>query len=364
LPISPKDACITLNRINRARDTCLVENKKVYNYLTTMNKLLLFLEEIGTRIIEDGYSISREEAERIGQIDSGDALLLFHYAKRIRERLRGDTVGLCSIVNAKSGACSEDCAFCSQSARFKTSAPVFPLLAPEEALKTAHQAVADGAKAFGVVISGKGIKNEKELRHIGEIVKAIKQNTPLDVHASVGIASWEQLEYLRDCGVTMLHHNLETSERFFPSICSTHSYRERIETLRTARECGLKLCSGGIFGLGETLADRIDMAFALRELDVDAVPLNFLCAIAGTPMEKQTPLSPIEILMIIALYRFILPRKEIKICGGRETNLRDLQGMIFFAGADGMMIGNYLTTAGREPMLDWQLMRDLHLNYE
>lgn len=326
--------------------------------------LIQFLETIASQIIDDGYSLSKEEAERIGRIDARDALLLFHYAKRIREHFRGDTVSLCSIVNAKSGACPEDCAFCSQSARAKTGAPVYPLVEPEEAVKTARQAAADGAKALGVVVSGKGIRNEKELADIGEIVKTIRRDVNIGVHASVGIVNRRQVEYLRDCGVTMLHHNLETSERFFPAICSTHSYRERVETLRIARECGLKLCSGGIFGLGETLADRIEMAFALRDLDVDAVPMNFLCAIAGTPLEKQTPLSPIGILMIVALYRFILPRKELKICGGRETNLRDLQGMIFFAGTDGMMIGNYLTTAGREPMLDWQLMRDVNLNWE
>lgn len=326
--------------------------------------LTVFLEEITRKIIEENYLLAREEAERIGNIDVSDALLLFYYANRIRTHFRGDRVGLCSIVNAKSGACSEDCAFCAQSARFKTAAPVYSLIDPQEAVKVARQAFADGARSFGVVISGKGIKTDKELKGIGEMVKTIRREVDIDVHASVGIVSREQIEYLRECGVTVLHHNLETSERYFPSICSTHTYQERVETIRLARECGLKQCSGGIFGMGETLEDRIDMAFALRDLGVNVVPMNFLTAIEGTPLAKQTPLTPIEILMIVALYRFILPEKELKLCGGRETNLRDMQGMIFFAGADSMMIGHYLTTAGRDPALDWQLMRDMNLRWD
>lgn len=325
--------------------------------------LTSFLEDITRRILEEDYEIGREEARRIGQVEESDALLLFHYARKIRERFRGNRIGLCSIVNAKSGACSEDCGFCSQSVHFKTAAPVYSLIAPEKAVETARQAAADGAKSFGVVISGRGIRNEKELRGIGEIVKTIRREVDIDVHASVGIVTREQIEYLRDCGVTVLHHNLETSERFFPSICTTHTYQDRVNTIEAARGCGMKICAGGIFGMGETLEDRIDMAFTLRELDADVVPLNFLCAIEGTPLAGKAPLPPVQILSIIALYRFILPHKELKVCGGRETNLRDLQGMIFFAGADSMMIGNYLTTAGREPELDWQLMRDLNLKW-
>jgi biotin synthase len=266
-------------------------------------------------------------------------------------------------VNAKSGACSEDCGFCSQSVHFKTKAPAYALIEPSEVVKAARQALEDGAQAFSVVISGKGIKNDQELNAIGEIVKTVRREVGIDVHASVGIVTKEQIEYLKACGVTMLHHNLETSERYFPSICTTHSYRERIQTIQTARECGMRLCAGGIFGLGEDLRDRIDMAFELRKLGVSVIPMNFLCAIEGTPLAGQSPLPPMEILSIISLYRFILPDKEIKICGGRDANLRDLQSMIFLAGADSMMIGNYLTTAGREPERDWQMMRDLHLQW-
>lgn len=322
-----------------------------------------FLHGLTQKICEEHYALTREEAMRVARIPQDDAMILFHHAKKIRERFRGKTVGLCAIVNAKSGACPEDCTFCAQSAHYKTASPVYSLMDPEEVLKYARQAEKDGAEHFGVVISGKGIKDDKELFAIGEIVKRLKQEIRLEVHASVGIVTRRQLEYLRDCGVTMINHNLETSERYYPEICTTHTFQERIETIKSAKECGLKTCVGGIFGLGETLDDRVDMAFAIRELDIDTVPLNFLHAIDGTPLGKQVPLSPIVILMTIALYRFILPQKEIKICGGREVNLRDLQSMIFFAGADSMMIGNYLTTAGREPELDWQMIRDLEMNW-
>ncbi|HOJ62064.1 MAG TPA: biotin synthase BioB [bacterium] len=325
--------------------------------------LPVFLDDLTRRILEEGHETTRGEAARLAAIDKRDAMLLFHYAKRLRERFRGDTVSLCSIVNAKSGACPEDCSFCAQSAHFQTAAPVYGLMKPGEVLQTARLAERDGAESFGVVISGRGIKNDKELQALGEIVKTLKREVNLDIHASVGICTREQLQYLRECGVTMINHNLETSERFYPSICTTHTFQDRVETIRTARACGLNLCVGGIFGMGETWDDRIDMAFTLRELDVDTVPLNFLHRIQGTPLETREPLAPLTILSIIALFRFILPRKEIKICGGRESNLRDLQSLIFLAGADSMMIGNYLTTAGREPELDWKMMDDLELTW-
>ncbi|MGC9328043.1 MAG: biotin synthase BioB, partial [Candidatus Hinthialibacter sp.] len=265
----------------------------------------VFLEAVTRRIIENDYRISREEAMRIGSIDLNDALLLFHYANQIREHYHGGRIYLCSIVNAKSGACSEDCAFCSQSAHFPTKSPAYALMQPDEVVQAARRALKDGAQGFSIVISGKGIQNKKELLAIGEIVKTVIREVGIDVHASVGVVAKEQIEYLKSCGVTMLHHNLETSERFFPSICTTHSYQERTATIRAARECGMRVCAGGIFGMGEDLRDRIDMAFELRELGVSAVPMNFLCPIKGTPLAGQAPLPPLEILSIISLYRFI-----------------------------------------------------------
>lgn len=322
-----------------------------------------FLEELTSLILLKHHAVTRSEAERIGTIDRDDALLLFHYSSKLRKHFRGDKVELCSIVNAKSGACPEDCAFCAQSAHFKTASPQYDFMKTDAIVKVARQAKADGATAFGIVISGRGIESDDELKHIGEAVKAVKRETSLDVHASVGILDADEITYLRDCGVTTIHHNLETSERHFPSICTTHGYEDRLKTVRLLKSCGMKLCAGGIFGLGETLTDRIDMAFALRDLDADTIPMNFLHPVDGTPLEGSPSILPMTALITIAMYRFILPSKEIKICGGRETNLRDLQCMIFFAGADSMMIGNYLTTAGREPELDWQMMRDLELTW-
>ncbi|MBI1388674.1 MAG: biotin synthase BioB [bacterium] len=326
--------------------------------------MAVFLQDLRDRIINEGYRINRIEAERIAHVPEQESMLLFHYAQQLRKHFRGDVVGLCAIVNAKSGACSEDCAFCAQSAHFETGSPVYALISPEEAVERAKVAKNDGAKAFGIVISGLGIKRDGELKRIGEIVKRIRREVDIEVHGSFGVLDREKVEYLRHCGVSMIHHNLETSERHFANICTTHTYQDRVETIRAAASCGMPVCGGGIFGMGETLEDRVDMAFELRGLGVSVTPMNFLHAIDGTPLEKQTPMTPIECLMTVALFRFIMPDKEIKVCGGRESNLRDLQSMIFFAGADSMMIGNYLTTAGREPELDYQMMRDLGLRWE
>lgn len=322
-----------------------------------------FLSSITNRILDDGIGVTRDEAESIAFISKDDAMQLFHYAGKLRKHFRSDCISLCSIVNAKSGNCSEDCGFCAQSAHFKTAAPTYELMSPEEVVKAAKQAQADGAESFGIVISGYGIKKEKEKLAVGEMVKAIKREVDIEVHGSFGILEQDVVDYLVECGVTQINHNLETSERMYPQICTTHTFENRINTLKNIRNSGIKLCSGGIFGMGETTADRIDMAFTLRELDVETVPMNFLHRIDGTPLKSTVPLDPMECLLIISLYRFILPKVELKICGGRETNLRDLQSMIFFAGADSMMVGNYLTTAGREPEADWQMMKDLGMSW-
>lgn len=331
---------------------------------TTESSIPVFLETLVNRIIDDAYRIDRDEARRIADIPSHDSMMLFHFAQRLRKHFRGDKVGLCAIVNAKSGACSEDCGFCAQSAHFKTESPVYALMEPDEVVERAKVAKRDGARAFGIVISGLGIKRDKEREQIGAIVRRVREEVDIEVHGSFGVLDRETIQYLRECGVSMIHHNLETSERHFSNICTTHTYQDRLETIRAVKDCGMPSCAGGIFGMGEAWQDRIDMAFELRGLDVDVVPLNFLHAIDGTPLENIGELEPMECLRIVALYRFIMPEKEIKVCGGRESQLRDLQSMIFFAGADSMMIGNYLTTAGRETELDYQLMRDLGLQWQ
>lgn len=340
-------------------DSALLDDVQVYHN----EDLNTFLSRITNRILDTGEGVTREEAARIASIKLEDAMQLFHYAGKLRKHFRSDVISMCSIVNAKSGNCSEDCGFCAQSAHFKTQAPTYEMMSPEEVVAVAKQAKADGAESFGIVISGYGIKKEKEKLAVGEMVKAIKREVDIEVHGSFGILEQDVVDYLVECGVTQINHNLETSERMYPEICTTHTFENRIDTLKNIRNSGIKLCSGGIFGMGETPADRIDMAFTLRELDVETAPLNFLHRIDGTPLKNAETLEPMECLMIISLYRFILPKVELKVCGGRETNLRDLQSMIFFAGADSMMVGNYLTTAGREPEADWQMMKDLGLKW-
>ncbi len=189
----------------------------------------------------------------------------------------------------------------------------------------------------------------------------IAEQTSISRCASLGNLTPDMIRQLKEAGLTRYHHNLETSENFFPHVCSTHSYQERLDTVRLIKRAGLELCCGGIFGLGEDMGDRLELAFTLRELGADSVPLNFLTPISGTPLEAQLPLIPREILKIIALYRFILPDKDIKVCGGREANLRDLQSWIYYAGANGSLLGNYLTTTGKPAAEDLQMIKDLGL---
>jgi biotin synthase len=319
------------------------------------------LFDLTERIIH-GDSVERDEAERIAELSEEHLLLLCHSANRLRRHFRGDAVTCCSIVNAKSGSCPENCAFCAQSAHFTTDAPVYPLLDTGTIIQAAVQAARDGATGFGVVISGPGIADEDELRAIGDALEAIVRRTGLEAHGSLGSLDEEQLRYLKLRGLVCFNHNLETAESFFEQVVSTHTYQDRVETVRAVKRVGIRVCCGGILGMGESPAQRIELAMALRELDVDVVPLNFLHPIPGTPLEHLSPLPPLQILSMIALFRFILPGKEIKIAGGREKNLRDLQSMIFFAGADGIILGNYLTTFGRPAEADLTLLRDLGLS--
>jgi biotin synthase len=292
-----------------------------------------------------GSSISKEEALYITEVSVPDIFDLFSSANKIRNHFRGNKIGLCSIVNAKSGACSEDCSFCAQSFRSKAEIAVYPLLSKEIVIQKAMEAKESGAKRFSIVASGRKV-SEKNVLDIADMISEIK-DTGLIPCASLGILREEELLMLKSAGLDRYHHNLETSEEFFPQICSTHSYSEKLKTIEAVKDIGLSLCSGGIFGMGETWQDRIDMAFLLRELDVDSIPINFLIPIKGTVLENREFLHPFEALKIISLYRFILPQKEMRICGGRMQILGEFNSMVFLAGADSLLIGNYLTTSGR-----------------
>jgi biotin synthase len=309
-----------------------------------------------------GQSMDRVKAFELAEVKGADLWDVLAAAGRIRDHFRGNTVDLCSIVNAKSGECSEDCKYCAQSVHHSTGAPVYPLIDVEQMAEAALSAKKNGAKRFCIVTSGRGIESQEDLENIAAGIRRVRE-TGLSPCATLGTLSRDQLSRLKEAGLHRYHHNIETSKGHFPRICSTHNFEERLEVLQNVRGLGLSACSGGILGMGETMQDRIEMAFTLRELDVDSVPLNFLMPVPGTPLACIKPILPLEALHAIAVFRFILPDKEIRICGGRGTALGLLHPLIFLAGADGFMIGNYLTQNGLNPQTDLQMVRDLGLHF-
>lgn len=274
---------------------------------------------------------------------------------------KGREVNLCSIVNAKSGLCKEDCSFCAQSVKYSTGVEEYPFSPAQSIVSAAKEAARSGAREFSIVTSGSRIEKESDINILAEALCAMKEDGGVERCASLGMVGKETLKKLKESGLQSYHHNLETSRSFFPKVCTTHSYDEDVEAIKTAKSLGLYVCSGGIFGLGESWQDRIELAVLLRELDVDSVPVNFLNPRPGTPLENAKHLTPAECLKIIALLRLTLPLKDIVVCGGRQVNLRELQPLIFAAGANGMMIGNYLTTPGRNPEDDLRMIADLGL---
>lgn len=317
------------------------------------------VRDIGEKVLREEPIEYREALELINLSDEHLFDILF-FSDKIRKKYKGNRVNLCSIVNAKSGRCAEDCAFCAQSAYFKTDIEEYPLLNQEDILNRAQSAKGLGAHEFSIVTSGKALK-EDELKRVTKFISNLKENNSIIRCASLGMLSEEMAQMLKEAGLQNYHHNLETSKSFFNNICTTHSYDENFETIKIAKEAGLFVCCGGILGMGETKEQRIELAFALRELDVDSVPINFLNPIKETGLEDRPLMEPMEALKTIALFRFILPKKEIVICGGREVTLRDLQPMMFMAGASGILIGDYLTTKGRKPEEDLQMIKDLGL---
>lgn len=311
-----------------------------------------------TQRVLDGGDLDFSEARTILGASGADLTLLLAGAHRIRERAFGNRIELCSIINAKSGRCAENCAFCAQSSHHRTAAPVYPLKSKEEIVGGARQAQAEGSHCYGIVTSGTRVRTGEEFERILEAIREIRSTTDIEPSASLGILDEQTAHALSAAGCVTYHHNLETARSFFPSICTTHDYEEDVQTVRLAKAAGMKVCCGGIFGLGESLDQRVELAFTLRELGVDSVPLNFLNPIAGTPLEGKMDLTPLDCLRIIALFRFLLPDRRISVCGGREPNLRDFQSWIFMAGASGTMIGNYLTTTGRNREIDLQMFRD------
>jgi biotin synthase len=285
-------------------------------------------------------------------------------ASKAREARFGRRVSLCVIINAKSGLCSEDCAFCSQAAASKAEIARYPLLPKKKVVDAAQAAHAQGAARFSIVTAGKGVVSAKEQGEILDAVAAIREAVPIRVCASLGLVDRPFLEELQAAGVYRFHHNLETAASFYPRICSTHAYRDRVATIAAAQEAGLGVCVGGIFGMGETVAQRYEMAQAIKELEVAAIPLNFLHPLPGTRLADRPMLAPLEALQIIIAFRLTFPDKTIIICGGRQPTLRSLAPLAFAAGANALMTGDYLTTKGRLPEEDRQMLRDMGLELE
>ncbi|MDO8748524.1 MAG: biotin synthase BioB [Candidatus Omnitrophota bacterium] len=320
-----------------------------------------FIARITDSVLK-GREVNLRQAKRLNAIKGDDIYSLFNSAYKIRKKFRGKKVELCAITNARSGACAENCAFCAQSSWNKTAVKVYPLLSENELFKRAKQAQKTGAGYFCIVTSGRRIQKKSDFLKICKAISKIRSKLKLNVDASLGELSLDEARALKDAGLFRYNHNLETAASLYPEVCTTHTYSDRIRTIENVKQAGLELCCGGIFGMGESWAQRLDLAFALKKFNPECIPVNFLNPVAGTRLGRKKPLSPLEFLKITAILRFIFPRQEIKICGGRETNLRSLQPLMFLAGADSMIIGDYLTTKGNPPQDDLKMIQDLGLS--
>ncbi len=323
-----------------------------------MLDLILKVREI---VLSSG-DISFDEAMALTRIERIHIPYLAAAANEVREKFAGNKIELCALSNIKSGNCSEDCKFCAQSGRYKTDSPVYPQISVDEILAQAHAAEKMGATEFCLVSSGWGVTSDEEFNTVLEAVRRISSETKLFADCSLGFLTPDQFRRLKDAGVYRNNHNLEASREYFQKVCTTHTHQERVDHVETARRHGIHPCSGGILGMGESAEDRVKLAFELKNLGADCVPINILNPRRGTPLGDVETLEPLEIIRYIAIYRLILPKSTIKIAGGREINLRDLQAMAMQAGANGFIIGNYLTTMGRKPAQDIQMLKDLGFN--
>ncbi|MCM3143646.1 biotin synthase BioB [Brevibacillus sp. MER 51] len=305
---------------------------------------------------------TQEEAMKVLQAPDDELLLVMNEAFRVRKHFFGKKVKLNMIINAKSGLCPEDCGYCSQS--IVSNAPVskYTMLDKETLLAGAREAINRKAGTYCIVASGRG-PTEKELGQVIEAVKEIRETMPLKICACLGILSDEQATRLKDSGVHRYNHNLNTSRNHYEAITTTHTYDQRVQTVDTVKRAGMSPCAGVIIGMGESDKEIVEMAFALRNLDADSIPINFLNAIPGTPLEEKGRTPAMKALRVLALFRFICPDKEIRVAGGREVNLRTLQPLSLYA-ANSLFVGDYLTTPGQEITTDHQMIEDLGFEIE
>ena len=321
------------------------------------------IRQYGQRVI-DGGVLDREEALWLFRLEgSAEIMDLLAVANRVREHFKGNKIHLCSIVNAKAGGCSENCKFCAQSAAYQGDSPRYGFIDQEPVEGAAEEANRNGVTAVGLVAAWKGLKEGPILDEVCQRIRELKASGKTRPDASLGlIESQAVADRLKEAGLECYGHNLESSRDFFPQHCTTHSFEDRLQTIQYLKNAGIKICSGGIIGMGETREDRCDLALSLREIGANVVPINILNPIEGTPYQDNEPLAPMEILKTIACFRLLLPTKEIMIAGGRTVNLRDMQSMVFMAGASALMVGNYLTTLNQPVDKDLQMLKDLGLD--
>ena len=313
---------------------------------------------LGNKVLSGG-TITREEALKLCNEPLEE---LCAKADEIRRKFCGNKFDVCTIINGKSGRCSEDCKFCAQSSHYRTGVDKYSLLSAEEMLQRAKEDDINGSAHYGIVTSGKALSDE-EIDAVCEAIRRIVTETNIAVCASLGLLNESQYGKLKEAGVVRVHNNLETSERFFPNVCTTHRYSEKINAIRSAQDAGLEVCSGGIMGIGESTEDRIDMALSLRELGIDSVPINMLTPVAGTPLALREVIGGEELRRIIAVYRFMLPNASIRVAGGRGL-LADKGRKCFASGANASISGNMLTTSGYDLKGDMKLFAELGFRIE
>ncbi|HIK44079.1 MAG TPA: biotin synthase BioB [Leptolyngbyaceae cyanobacterium M65_K2018_010] len=303
-----------------------------------------------------GEVISREAAHRVLAAPDGELLEQLAAAHRVRRHYWGNRVRLHFLLNAQSGLCPEDCHYCSQSKISTAAIEKYPFLAQEDILAAAERAHSLKAGTFCLVISGRS-PSERVFSQVLETVRQVKARYPMKLCACLGLLDEQQTQRLAEAGVDRVNHNLNTSAAHHGDICTTHTFADRMATLKAVQAAGITTCSGGIFGMGESHDDIIDMALTLRQLQVTSVPLNFLIPIPGTPFQGRQELTPTQCLRILCLYRLLLPAQEIRIAGGREVQLRQLQPLGLYA-ANSIFIGDYLTTPGQAAQADFEMIRD------
>lgn len=301
-----------------------------------------------------GYLIRREEALFLYKEDLVD---LTRYADMIRDHFCGNQFDMCTIINGKSGLCSENCKFCAQSSHYNTGSKVYSLLSEEEILADAKKNADQGVMRYSIVTAGRSL-SDGEVDRMCQIIRRIKEEVHISVCVSFGLLKEAQFRRLKEAGAERVHNNLEASENFFPSVCTSHSFSDKVQAIRAAQAAGLDVCSGGIMGLGEGIEDRIDMALSIRDLGIESIPVNMLNPIPGTPMEKYESLDEKEMQRIIAVYRFILPKAFIRLAGGRGL-MRDKGKACFMSGANAAISGDMLTTAGITVDKDKKLLEEL-----